>query len=63
MVGTQVRGGLSSWTEIKSQAVKEATSYCSAKGLEANVADIETSGARGWTPQNAEVKFSCVERE
>jgi hypothetical protein len=28
--------------------------------LKVDVLNIETSGAQGWTPQNADVTFKCV---
>lgn len=60
MVGNQVRGG-KSWSEVKAGAIKAAQDHCATQGKTALVGDeIQTSGARGWTPQNAEVKFSCV---
>jgi hypothetical protein len=60
MVGSQVRGGLTSWTEVKAMAVKRATDFCSAKNMKVEVLNMETSGAQGWTPQNADVTFKCV---
>lgn len=60
MVGYQVRGGLTSWGEVKATAVKQAANFCSSKGQKAEVLDIETRGAQGWTPQNADVSFKCI---
>jgi hypothetical protein len=60
MVGSHVRGGLTSWAEVKAMAVKEATNYCAAKNMKVEVLDIETKGAQGWTPQNADITFKCV---
>jgi hypothetical protein len=60
LVGYQVRGGLTSWGEVKAMAIKQATSYCAAKGLKIDVLNVETSGTQGWTPQNADVTFRCV---
>lgn len=60
LVGSHVRGGLTSWAEVKAMAVNEATKYCAAKNLKAEVIDIETKGAQGWTPQNADITFKCV---
>jgi hypothetical protein len=60
MVGSQVRGGLTSWAEVKAMAVKRATDFCTAKNMKIEVLNMETSGAQGWTPQNADVTFKCV---
>ena len=60
MVGSHVRGGLTSWAEVKAMAVKRATEYCASKGMNVEVLGMETSGAQGWTPQNADVTFKCV---
>lgn len=62
MVGTSVRGGLTSDTEVKAGAITRANEYCSTKGQRAQVLDSKSSGARGWTPQNAEVHFTCIDR-
>jgi hypothetical protein len=60
MVGSHVRGGLTSWAEVKAMAVKQATDYCTSKNLKVEILGIETSGAQGFTPQNADATFKCV---
>jgi hypothetical protein len=60
MVGYQVRGGLTSWGEVKATAVQKATTFCLGKDKKIEVLDIQTSGAQGWTPQNADVTFKCI---
>lgn len=60
MVGSHVRGGLTSWAEVKAMAVRRASDFCAARGQVADVQNIETAGAQGWTPQNADVTFACV---
>lgn len=60
MVGSHVRGGLTSWAEVKSMAVKQASAYCAAKNLKLEVLNMDTSGVQGFTPQNADVTFKCV---
>jgi hypothetical protein len=62
LVGSHVRGGLTSWAEVKAMAVQRATQYCSSREMEVEVLNIETSGAQGWTPQNADVTFKCNAR-
>jgi hypothetical protein len=60
MVGTQVQGGMESWTEIKARSIKSANDYCDKRGQTMTLqGDVKTSGVRGWTPQNAEVTFKC----
>lgn len=56
-VATSVRGGLTSDGEVKAGALKRAREYCGAK--EMVLLSAESSGARGWTPQNAEITFKC----
>ncbi len=60
MVGYEVRGGLTSWSEVKAQALLQAQTFCTGQGKQPEVLDIKTRGARGWSPQNAEVTFKCV---
>lgn len=61
-VGSQVKGGFTSWSEVKAMAVKRATEYCAAQDKNLKVVDVATHGARGWTPQEAEVTFKCEPR-
>lgn len=60
MVGSHVRGGLTSWAEVKAMAVRGAADFCAAKGMTVEVLGMETSGTQGFTPQNADVTFKCV---
>ena len=60
LVGSHVRGGLTSWAEVKAIAVQRATGFCAAKEMKVEVLNMETSGTQGWTPQNADVTFTCV---
>lgn len=59
MVGSHVRGGLTSWAEVKSMAVKQANEYCALKKMKVEVLSMDTSGVQGLTPQNADVTFKC----
>jgi hypothetical protein len=59
MIGYQQRGGLNSWTEVKAEAIKLANDHCAGSGKTAKIADAEETGARGWTPMNVEVTFTC----
>jgi hypothetical protein len=61
MVGSEVRGGFSSWAEVRALTLRRANEYCSGQGKEMVQVDSKTRGARGWTPQEAELTFKCVE--
>jgi hypothetical protein len=61
MVGADVRGGMTSDTEVKMLSLNRANEYCEKMG-KVMVADSSTSrGVRGWTPQTSEVTFFCVD--
>jgi hypothetical protein len=62
MLGYQRRGGLDSWTEVKSNAIAEANKYCAINDKNAELIDTDEQGARGWTPMNVEVTFRCIDR-
>lgn len=59
MVGTSVRGGLTSDTEVKTGALQRARAYCGGQSKEMVLVSSNSSGTQGWTPQNAEVVFKC----
>lgn len=61
MVGSEVRGGFASWAEVRALTLNRATEYCAGKGKEMEQMDSKTRGARGWTPQEAELTFRCVD--
>lgn len=60
MVGTSVRGGLTSDTEVKAGVIRRATAYCTAMQKKMELVSSTSSGVQMWTPQNAEVIFRCV---
>lgn len=62
MVGASVRGGFASWAEVKALTLNRATEYCDNQGKDMVAIDSATHGARGWTPQDAELTFRCVDR-
>jgi hypothetical protein len=62
-VSSEVRGGLSSWSEVKALTVGKAIEYCTAQGKDMQQIDTKTHGARGWTPQEAELTFRCVDTQ
>jgi hypothetical protein len=59
MVGTSVRGGLTSDVEVKAGALARARAHCTGQGKEMVLLNAASSGTQGWTPQNAEVTFKC----
>ncbi len=61
MLGVQVRGG-ENWTKVKGHVITRANAFCAEKGKAMELDDTKTSGARGWTPQGAEIKFRCVDK-
>lgn len=61
MVGSEVRGGFSSWAEVRALTLNRANEYCANQGKEMEQVDSKTRGARGWTPQEAELTFRCID--
>lgn len=61
-VTTQVRGGMTPWGEIKASSLKRADQYCRDHGKQMHQVDMQTHGVRGWTPQEAELTFSCIQQ-
>ncbi|CAD6548862.1 hypothetical protein LMG28727_04901 [Paraburkholderia kirstenboschensis] len=59
-VTAQVRGGMTAWGEVKASSLKRADDYCRQQGKQMHQVDMQTHGVRGWTPQEAELVFSCV---
>ncbi|WOD19493.1 hypothetical protein [Paraburkholderia kirstenboschensis] len=59
-VTTQVRGGMTAWGEVKASSLKRADDYCRQQGKQMHQVELQTHGVRGWTPQEAELTFSCA---
>jgi len=59
MVAATARGGMA-WSEIKSQALTDATKYCGGQNLNMLPIRIATSGVRGWSPQEVSLTFKCL---
>lgn len=60
MVGSNARGGFTSDAAVKQLAIQRANDFCAAKGQVAQVTSSTSSGVQMWTPQNAEVQFTCA---
>jgi hypothetical protein len=58
-VTTQVRGGMTSWGEVKASSLKRADEYCRQQEKQMHQVNMQTHGVRGWTPQEAELTFAC----
>lgn len=58
--GSTTRGGFTSWGEVERNTLKRASEFCEAKGKHVETIDVKTHGARGWTPQDVDLKFRCV---
>lgn len=58
-VGLSVRGGFSSDAEVKQRALERANSFCAGKGKRMALLSSTSTGVQGWTPQNADVTFTC----
>ena len=51
MVGSEVRGGFSSWAEVRALTLNRANEYCVSQGKEMQAVDSKTRGARLDTPR------------
>lgn len=61
MIGTNARGGFSSNSQILAETIQRAQAFCATMNKRAVVENTNTSGSQGWTPQDAQVVFRCVE--
>jgi hypothetical protein len=61
-VTTQVRGGMTPWGEVKASSLKRADEYCTDQGKQMHQVNMQTHGVRGWTPQEAELTFACIQQ-
>jgi len=62
MVGAEARGGLMSRTEVAQLAIKRANAFCESQGKEMSPTHIDSTGVRGWTPQETQFVFQCVQK-
>ena len=61
MVGAEARGGMFSRTEVTQLAVKRANAFCQEQGKVMSPGHIENTGVRGWTPQDTQFVFECLD--
>jgi hypothetical protein len=60
MVGAEARGGMMSRTEVAQLAIKRANAFCVSEGKVMSPTHIDSTGVRGWTPQETEFVFQCL---
>ena len=48
--------------EIKAFGIQRANEFCDAKGQHAIITVGETGGLQAFTPQRAEVRFTCIDK-
>jgi hypothetical protein len=61
MVGAEARGGMYSRTEVTQMAVKRANAFCQEQGKVMSPSHIDNTGVRGWTPQETQFLFECLD--
>lgn len=62
MVGANVRGGLVSDAEVTALSIRKANEWCASQGKQMDLTNSINSGTQGWTPQQSQVMFKCVEK-
>ncbi|WP_076566071.1 hypothetical protein [Janthinobacterium sp. TND4EL3] len=63
LVGATVRGGMSSDAEVTAISIRRANEFCVAKGRRFEIMNAANSGTQGWTPQQSQVMFRCVDAQ
>lgn len=56
----KVRGGMANWNEVKRKSYDQASAFCEKKGMKMHEVQMATKGARGWTPQESSLRFTCM---
>lgn len=60
VTGYMVRGGFTDWNDVKRKSYEQASAFCAKKGLRMHEVQMATKGARGWTPQESSMRFTCI---
>lgn len=60
-VNSQMAGNYPSWAEVKNLALNKANEHCDKQGKVMTLEKEDYSGARGWTPIEAHIKYKCVD--
>lgn len=63
MLGVNARGGFQSNNLLLSRTIERANNFCSLHGKTAEVESAQATGVQGWTAQDSQVVFRCVEAE
>ncbi|WP_219116107.1 hypothetical protein [Janthinobacterium sp. UMAB-56] len=63
LVGATVRGGMSSDAEVTAISIRRGNEFCAAKGRRFEIMNAANSGTQGWTPQQSQVMFRCVDAQ
>ena len=62
MVGANVRGGFVSDAEVTAMSVRRANEWCAAQNKRMELGNSSNSGTQGWTPQQSQILFKCVDK-
>lgn len=63
MVSMEVRGGLTSDSSVRAKTMLRANQYCESIGKHFALDHVQSSGVRGWTPQDSEIYFLCLSED
>lgn len=58
-VGAQARGGFTSFAELNATAARQAEAFGARQGKGFRTEATKNDGLRGFTPQEAELRFRC----
>ena len=61
-VGANTRGGLTSDAEVTAISIRRAAEWCAGLGKSIELVNSTSSGTQGWTPQQSQIVFKCVDR-
>ena len=60
-VSSKMGGPGTDWGSVKRLALAEASKHCASQGKVSEVEKEDFSGALGWTPIEAHIKYRCVD--
>lgn len=63
LVGATVRGGMTSDVEVTAISIRRGNEFCAARGRRFELMNAANSGTQGWTPQQSQVMFRCVDAQ
>lgn len=62
MVGANARGGMISDAELTALSLRRANEWCAAQNKQMELTNSSNSGYQGFTPQQSQVMFKCVDK-